>query len=104
MPVYTYEHTDKACAAGMAIEVKQSMTDAPLTACPHCGGAVRKVLSRVFVSTPRGNSSLKDMGFTKLVKRDKGVYENVTARNGDSRYVVAGKDGTLPNLKKTIRD
>ncbi len=104
MPVYTYEHTGKACEAGEVIEIKQSMKDAPLTVCPHCGGAVHKVLSRVFVSTPRGNSSLKDLGFTKLVKRDTGVYENVTARNGDSRYVIAGKNETLPNLKKTISD
>ena len=44
------------------------------------------------------------MGFTKLVKRDDGVYENVTARDGDSRYVVRDKTDTLPNLKKTIRD
>jgi putative FmdB family regulatory protein len=104
MPVYTYAHTGPPCGAGAQIEVSRSMKDAPLTVCPHCGGAIRKVLSRVFISTPRGNSSLKDLGFTKLVKRDKGVYENVTARNGDSRYMIADKPGTLPNLKKTISD
>lgn len=104
MPVYTYEHTGAPCAAGDVIEVSQSMKDTPLATCPQCGGGVRKVLSRVFISTPRGNSSLKDLGFTKLVKRDKGVYENVTAREGESRYVVADKPGTLPNLKKTITD
>lgn len=104
MPVYTYEHTGRACGAGAVFEVSQSMKDPPLALCPHCSGPVHKVLSRVFISTPRGNSGLKDLGFTKLVKRDKGVYENVTARNGDSRYVIAGKDGTLPNLKKTISD
>jgi putative FmdB family regulatory protein len=104
MPVYSYEHTGTPCQAGAVIEVSQSMKDAPLTTCPQCGGGVRKVLSRVFISTPRGNSSLKDLGFTKLVKRDKGVYENVTAREGESRYVVADKPGTLPNLKKTITD
>ena len=104
MPLYTYEHTGPACTAGAEIEVKQSMNDAPLTQCPHCGGAVRKVLSRVFISAPRGNSSLKDLGFTKLVKRDKGVYENVTARNGESRYMLADKPETMPKLKKTISD
>lgn len=104
MPVYTYEHIEKPCPAGIVIEVSQSMKDAPLTACPQCHGPVRKVLSRVFISTPRGNSSLKDLGFTKLVKRDKGVYENVTARNGESRYMLADKPGTMPNLKKTITD
>jgi len=104
MPAYTYEHSGPACAAGTAIEVNQSMKDAPLTQCPHCGGAVRKVLSRVFINAPRGNSSLKNLGFTKLVKRDKGVYENVTARDGESRYMLADKPGTMPNLKKTITD
>ncbi len=104
MPVYTYEHSGPACAAGATIEAKQSMKDAPLTLCPHCGGAVRKVLSRVFINTPRGNSSLKNLGFTKLVKRDKGVYENVTARDGESRYMHADKPETMPNLKKTITD
>ena len=48
--------------------------------------------------------NLKQKGFTKLVKRDSGVYENVTARNGDSRLVHLDNPKTLPNLKKTIRD
>ena len=43
-------------------------------------------------------------GFTKLVKRDDGVYENVTARNGDSRYMERGKPETVPDLSKTITD
>jgi len=38
------------------------------------------------------------------VRRDDGVYENVTARDGESRYVRQGKPETLPNLKKIIRD
>ena len=51
-----------------------------------------------------GTMELKDLGFTKLVTRDDGIYENVTARDKDSRYVVRDKPETLPNLKKTIRD
>ena len=47
---------------------------------------------------------LRDLGFTKLVRRDTGVYENVTARNGDSRYMVSGKPETVPNIKKTVSD
>jgi len=47
---------------------------------------------------------LRDLGFTKLVKRDDGVYENVTARDGDSRYMERDKPDTIPNLRKTIRD
>ena len=80
------------------------MAEAPLAQCPACGGPVGKVVSRININTPRGNSDLKDLGFTKLVKRDDGVYENVTARNGDSRYMVRGKPETVPDLKKTIGD
>ena len=65
---------------------------------------MRKLLSRVAVSAPKGNAQLRDMGFTKLVRRDDGVYENVTRRDGESRYMVRGKPETLPDIKRTIRD
>jgi hypothetical protein len=39
-----------------------------------------------------------------LVKRDDGVYENVTARDGDSRYMQRDKPETIPDLSKTIAD
>jgi putative FmdB family regulatory protein len=104
MPVYEYEHTRQACRIGTVFEVRQSIHDAPLTSCPECGRDVKKLISRTNISTPRSNAELKDLGFTKLVKRDDGVYENVTARDNDSRYVVRDKPETLPNLTKTIRD
>ncbi len=104
MPIYEYEHLDDACALGRVFEHRQPMADAPLTRCPGCNGPVEKVISRININTPKGNSDLKDLGFTKLVKRDDGVYENVTARNGDSRYMVRGKSETMPKLGKTITD
>lgn len=104
MPVYEYEHLEAACGMGRTFEISQSIHDAPLAACPGCGGPVRKLLSRVAVSAPKGNAQLRDMGFTKLVRRDDGVYENVTRRDGESRYMVRGKPETLPDIKRTIRD
>lgn len=104
MPVYEYEHTQQGCSLGGVFEVQQSIRDTPLAACPKCGQPVKKLISRTNISTPRTNAELKDLGFTKLVKRDDGVYENVTARDGDNRYVRRDKPETLPNLKKTIRD
>jgi predicted nucleic acid-binding Zn ribbon protein len=80
------------------------MSDSPLERCPKCGRSVRKRVSRVNVSAPKTNAELKDMGFTKLVRRDDGVYENVTARSGDSRYMVRGRAETIPDFKKTISD
>lgn len=107
MPVYEYEHSqrgEKSCGQGGIFEVKQSIHDAPLTQCPQCKAAVRRILSAPFISCQKGNSELRDLGFTKLVKRDDGVYENVTRRNGESRYMHRDKPETIPHLHKTISD
>lgn len=105
MPVYEYEHCDDTpCSLGRVFEITQSMADKELVRCPHCGGKVKKLLSLASINTPKTNAELRDLGFTKLVKRDDGVYENVTRRGGESRYMEKGKPETMPNLNKTIRD
>ena len=104
MPIYEYEHLDKACSWGPMFEIRQSIHDEVLDACPNCGEPVRKLLSRCNISTPKTNSELRDHGFTKLVRRDDGVYENVTARGSESRTVVRDKPETFPHLRKTITD
>jgi putative FmdB family regulatory protein len=104
MPIYEYEHLDFPCSLGRLFEQRQSMADPPLERCPNCGGRICKTISRININTPKLNSELRDLGFTKLVRRDDGVYENVTVRTGDSRYMVRNKPETIPNLKKTISD
>jgi putative FmdB family regulatory protein len=104
MPIYEYEHLGLACTQGKIFEFRQSLQDQPLTQCPYCKGNVRKVISCPNINTPKTNAELKDLGFTKLVKRDNGVYENVTARQGENRIVHQNRPETFPNLKKTIRD
>ena len=104
MPVYEYQHLETPCSLGLVFEVTQPMTDSPLTRCPQCNGKVKKLLSLASISTPKANAELRDLGFTKLVKRDDGVYENVTRREGESRYMEKGKPETMPDLSKTIRD
>ena len=105
MPIYEYEHLTKdSCTLGPVFEIKQSINDAVLTHCPDCHQPVRKRISRIALNLPKTNAELRDLGFTKLVKREDGVYENVTRRDKDSRYMEAGKPETLPDLSKTIRD
>ncbi len=105
MPIYEYEHIDGApCSSGKRFEIMQPMSDAPLVRCPQCQGKIRKLLSCIHISTPKTNSELKDLGFTKLVRRDDGVYENVTARGKDRRMVIRDKPETLPDLRSTIRE
>lgn len=104
MPIYEYEHLKKPCKMGKVFDLQQSLTDDPLKTCPHCGEPVQKIISKTNVSFPKSNRELRDLGFTKLVRRDDGVYENVTARDGDSRRMERGKPETIPDLSKTIGD
>ena len=104
MPIYEYEHLEEPCSQGRVFDIKRSIKDKSIAKCPYCAGPVRKLISRINISTPKTNSELRDLGFTKLVKRDNGVYENVTARGKDSRYMVKGKPETVPDLSKTISD
>jgi hypothetical protein len=104
MPLYDYEHLQTPCALGEVFEIYQRLDEASLSVCRACGRPVRKRISRVGISVPKLNAEIRDMGMTKLVKRDDGVYENLTRRHGESRYMERGKPETLPNLKKIIPD
>ena len=104
MPIYEYEHLTKPCKMGKVFDLQQSLSDDPVKTCPHCGEPVQKIVSKINISCPRSDRELRDLGFTKLVKRDDGVYENVTARNGDSRYMKRGRPETIPDVRKTIGD
>ena len=104
MAVYEYEHNDEGCKLGKMFEWEQSIKTDALKKCPECGEPITRLISRTFISTPQTNSELKNLGFTKLEKRDTGVYENMTRRGNDSRYMEADKPETIPDLKKTITD
>ena len=112
MPVYIYE-----CPAnGEVVEVRHKMDLVIRNWGELCFAGqlplgdtdfdadVRKRLSPPAISLPLANSHLKNEGFTKLVKRDKGVYENVTATGSEQRYMVAGKPETMPHLHKKVGD
>ncbi|MGI8907405.1 MAG: zinc ribbon domain-containing protein [Candidatus Sumerlaeaceae bacterium] len=112
MPVYEYYCPANACS----VEVVHSITERIATWGELCArgkaqlgdtpadSPVERLLFAPGVSTPAGDSRLKELGFTKLVKRDTGVYENVTASGAESRYMNAGDASTLPQLSKKIRD
>jgi len=104
LPVYEYEHTEKTCSLGKTFTLTRSIHDEPIHRCPACNRPIQKLVSVCNISTPKSNSELRDLGFTKLVRRDDGVYENVTARDGESKVMHRDKPETLPDLSKTIRD
>jgi putative FmdB family regulatory protein len=70
--VPTYQYTCTEC--GEPLESVQKFTDAPLTACPACGGRLRKVFSAV-----------------GIVFKGSGFYRT-DSRNGSSATAPASKD------------
>ena len=49
--------------------------------------------------TPKSERELRDLGFAKLVRRDDWVYENITARDCESKEMVCDNTATIPDLK-----
>jgi putative FmdB family regulatory protein len=70
-PLPTYEYACKAC--GHELEAVQKFTDEPLTECPECHGALRKVYGAVGIV-------LKGSGFYKTDSRAASG-----ARNGNGK-------------------
>ena len=104
MPTYLYECLNPGCPGGGRFSHHQSMRDEPLARCPHCGEAVERLIVPAMLSAPTGDADLKGKGFAKLVRRDKGVYENVTALDHESRFWHADKPETFPDIKRRVTD
>ena len=104
MPRYLYECDNEVCANSAGFEEYQSMAEDALETCPLCGGHVARIICAVGMATPTGDVALKEKGFAKLVRRDNGVYENVTALSHESRYYHADKPETMPDIKRRITD
>lgn len=82
MPVYVYEakEPEKGCAQCVAgFETVQAMSDARLTACPHCGAAVYRVMQPAALGHSQTDLHYraKRAGFSCLKKVQKGEYEKM---------------------------
>lgn len=108
MPTYVY-----LCDAnGASIEVVHRMAEDIKTwgeLCEHAGrdpgdtpsdAPVRRQIFAPAVRAVRGPAELKNLGFKQLVKRDKGVYENLTATDKESRIFDANDPSTAPHIPK----
>ncbi|PZF53847.1 FmdB family transcriptional regulator [Curtobacterium sp. MCSS17_008] len=73
MPTYSYRCT----ACDNAFDIKQSFSDATLTECPACGGALRKVFSPVGVTFNGG-------GFYRTDSRSTPKAEGSSASSSSS--------------------
>lgn len=71
----TYEYRCKSC--GHELEVQQSFTDDPLTECPECQGALRKVFGNIAVT-------FKGSGFYKTDSRSGSTSSSSSESSSDS--------------------
>ncbi|MDR0550348.1 MAG: zinc ribbon domain-containing protein [Deltaproteobacteria bacterium] len=106
MPVYAYQHLDEksVCAHAPTFVWEQPARDFPLNKCPWCAGQVKRVLEPSLIKSKKFDCELRDLGFTKLVRVDHGIFENRTRRSGEEKYVDRTRPETFPRLEKTIED
>lgn len=88
MPIYEYEPDgDSICEfCGRGFEVIQRISDPPLSACPECGAACRRVFSAFAVNESErdmlSNKNIAEKGFTKYEKKGDGYYERTAGSKG----------------------
>lgn len=77
MPIYQYKSKQAGCDhCRDGFECMQLMSESPLTKCPHCGSAVKKVPSLFSGhSSILSDGNLRDHGFSKLVNKGDGNFE-----------------------------
>lgn len=80
----TYEYLCKSC--GERLEVQQSFTDASLTECPRCSGALRKVFGNVGIT-------FKGSGFYKTDSRKSSSSSTSTSSTGSSGEASGSTSG-----------
>ncbi|MCL4822368.1 MAG: zinc ribbon domain-containing protein [Vicinamibacteria bacterium] len=67
---------------------------------------VERVIHPPALGFPRGDSELKSQGFTKLVRRSDGSYENVTATGNEAKVIRKDDSAAIAslNLKHKLGD
>ena len=113
MPVYDYFCEENGRTAEVIHPMSVTLTtwgevcyvaQIPLGDTDPMARVKRVIKSAPGMSVSIFNSELKNAGFTKLVKRDNGVYENVTALDDEKRYMKRGDPESIPHLNKKVED
>ncbi|MCX6641578.1 MAG: zinc ribbon domain-containing protein [bacterium] len=91
----TYEYLCKSC--GFEFEEFQSMAAEPLSVCPRCGGAVRRLIS--------GGSGLifKGSGFYETDYKRKPFSDSSSEKHNSTSSSIPSKPG-VDSAKKTASD
>ena len=90
----TYEYACRDC--GSHLEVVQSFSDDPLTECPHCGGALRKVFGSIGIT-------FKGSGFYKTDSRS-GSSASRSSGDGAKEAKESSGDGAKETKKEPKKE
>ncbi|GEM_PF-6323782 len=75
MPLYEYEHEGEVGLECERVFELAHGSGELVQVCPVCGGPVKKrVVGFGVAANPLAPSNLKEKGFKRLVRKDKGVY------------------------------
>jgi putative FmdB family regulatory protein len=100
MPTYEYACTE----CGERTEVVQSISDAPLTACPVCGGVLRKVYSPVGIVFKGSGFYRTDSRGRSGASRGDGKADGDTAKkDAGSSSPSSSKDSSSDGASSTTK-
>lgn len=103
MPIYEYEPTDHECVICPGrVEAMQSVGDPPLEWCPHCGLAVKRVVSRASFTTRAGvdHDRAARKGLTTYRRVEKGKWEKIAGEGAD---MMVGTKEDMEAIEKERR-
>ncbi|GAA4159479.1 hypothetical protein GCM10022286_13930 [Gryllotalpicola daejeonensis] len=83
MPTYSYKCTE----CGHAFDIVQSISDSSLTACPNCGGALRKVFGLTGVT-------FNGSGFYRTDSRSGSAGDAPKSSSGSASSGGSGSSGS----------
>lgn len=101
MPTYAYACT----TCNHRFEVRQSFSDAPVSECPECSGAVRKLFNTVGIvfkgsgfyrTDSRGGNGKAETGGSKESPSADGSASKDAAGPKSTASTVSGSDGKAP--------
>jgi len=87
----TYEYVCKSC--GDQLEVVQSFADDSLTACPTCGGPLRKVFGNIGISF-KGSGFYRTDSRPAATKKEKDQEKAREKSTASGKEATSGKDGS----------
>ena len=95
MPIYEYE----CLQCGKRTELLQGMGAAPMAACPHCGGEVRKLISAPSFQFKGSGFYKTDYVDKKSGGSDKSEGKSVSTSEGKSESKSEGKSESKSESK-----